>query len=194
MLQKLLWIALGGALGTLSRYGLTSATQRWLGPGFPWGTAVVNVIGCFLLSTLCFCHWPMEPWHRCTNRNICRLYRCFYHLFNACLRNRSIPVRFGNADGNGQCGFPGRGRDRCILPRPCRRQNHLNGRGLCGLVRNVILTCKNRPDLLSAHKLSANIKKIEHDHVTYQSRSPSKKSLPLSSTRINAGKSFTVII
>jgi CrcB protein len=52
MLQKLLWIALGGALGTLSRYGLTSATQRWLGPGFPWGTAVVNVIGCFLFGAL----------------------------------------------------------------------------------------------------------------------------------------------
>ena len=52
MLQKLLLIALGGALGTLSRYGLTSATQQWLGPGFPWGTAVVNVIGCFLFGAL----------------------------------------------------------------------------------------------------------------------------------------------
>ena len=50
MLQKLLWIALGGALGTLSRYGLSSATQQWLGSKFPWGTAVVNIIGCFLLG------------------------------------------------------------------------------------------------------------------------------------------------
>lgn len=48
MWQKLLWIALGGACGTLARYGLGGAIQRLLGPGFPWGTAAVNIIGCFL--------------------------------------------------------------------------------------------------------------------------------------------------
>jgi fluoride exporter len=52
MFQKLLWIAFGGALGTLARYGMSGIVQKWLGPGFPWGTAAVNVIGSFLFGML----------------------------------------------------------------------------------------------------------------------------------------------
>jgi CrcB protein len=51
-LQKLLCIALGGALGTLARYGLSGVVQKWLGSGFPWGTAAVNILGSFLFGTL----------------------------------------------------------------------------------------------------------------------------------------------
>ncbi|WP_300667295.1 CrcB family protein [Desulfoluna sp.] len=48
--QKLLCIAGAGALGTLSRYGLAGFVQRLAGSGFPWGTATVNAIGCFLFG------------------------------------------------------------------------------------------------------------------------------------------------
>ena len=47
---KLLCVALAGGLGTLSRFGLASLVQRLAGPGFPWGTASVNIIGCFLFG------------------------------------------------------------------------------------------------------------------------------------------------
>ena len=49
---KLLGIALAGSLGTLSRFGLSSLVQRLAGGNFPWGTAVVNIIGCFLFGLI----------------------------------------------------------------------------------------------------------------------------------------------
>jgi CrcB protein len=51
-MSKLAWIALAGALGTLARYGLAGAVQRVAGAGFPWGTVVVNLTGCFLAGLL----------------------------------------------------------------------------------------------------------------------------------------------
>jgi CrcB protein len=50
MLDKIVFVALAGAIGTLSRAGLTSVVQRALGERFPWGTLVVNVVGCFLFG------------------------------------------------------------------------------------------------------------------------------------------------
>ncbi len=43
---------MGGALGSLARYGLSGAVQRWLGSSFPWGTAAVNILGSFLFGLL----------------------------------------------------------------------------------------------------------------------------------------------
>lgn len=48
MALKLLWLALAGAAGTLSRYALAGWVQRSAGSGFPWGTMAVNLAGCFL--------------------------------------------------------------------------------------------------------------------------------------------------
>ena len=52
-MYKLLLIAAGGALGTLARYGTSSAMQelsrRWK---FPAGTLLVNLLGCFLIGLL----------------------------------------------------------------------------------------------------------------------------------------------
>jgi len=48
--QKLLWLALAGACGTLARYGLGGWVQRVTSPGFPWGTLAVNITGCFLFG------------------------------------------------------------------------------------------------------------------------------------------------
>jgi fluoride exporter len=49
---RLLWISLGGALGTAARYLLSVWLLRALGPAFPYGTLAVNVIGSFLLGAI----------------------------------------------------------------------------------------------------------------------------------------------
>ncbi len=46
----LLYIAVGGALGAVSRYALASAVTRSLGAVFPYGILSVNVIGSFLMG------------------------------------------------------------------------------------------------------------------------------------------------
>ena len=45
-------VALGGAAGAMARYGVDSAILRAAGPGFPWGTVTVNLIGSLLLGLL----------------------------------------------------------------------------------------------------------------------------------------------
>jgi CrcB protein len=51
VLQLLLLIAFGIA-GTLARYGLQEAVQYRTGSGFPSGTLVVNLLGCFFLGVV----------------------------------------------------------------------------------------------------------------------------------------------
>ena len=48
--QKLLLVALAGAVGTLARYALAGAVQRVAPATFPYGTLVVNVVGCILFG------------------------------------------------------------------------------------------------------------------------------------------------
>lgn len=43
---------LAGLLGTLCRFWLSGFVARKYGETFPWGTLVVNVIGCFLAGSL----------------------------------------------------------------------------------------------------------------------------------------------
>lgn len=47
---QLLWIALAGALGALSRYGITYGARRLFGEQFPSGTLIANVLGCLILG------------------------------------------------------------------------------------------------------------------------------------------------
>jgi CrcB protein len=49
MIQVLL-IGLAGGLGTLARYAIGVWAGKTLGTGFPYGTFVVNVTGCFLIA------------------------------------------------------------------------------------------------------------------------------------------------
>lgn len=51
MMQVLL-VALGGALGSVARYGVGVAAARVLGLGFPFGTLTVNIIGSLLMGVL----------------------------------------------------------------------------------------------------------------------------------------------
>lgn len=48
----ILQVALGGAMGAVGRYLTNVATTRLLGPGFPWGTLTVNILGSFLMGVL----------------------------------------------------------------------------------------------------------------------------------------------
>jgi CrcB protein len=52
MFGTLLQVALGGALGSMARYLTNVSAMRLIGPGFPWGTMVVNVVGSFLMGVL----------------------------------------------------------------------------------------------------------------------------------------------
>lgn len=52
MWQKMLGLAIAGALGALARYGLAGWIQRWHDSSFPWGTLAVNVLGCFLFGLI----------------------------------------------------------------------------------------------------------------------------------------------
>ncbi|MGC9418993.1 MAG: fluoride efflux transporter CrcB [Rhodovulum sp.] len=45
-------VALGGAIGAVGRYLTGVATIRLIGPGFPWGTLTVNILGSFLMGVL----------------------------------------------------------------------------------------------------------------------------------------------
>jgi CrcB protein len=53
---KVLCIAVGGALGAVSRYGVAGLVQGMLrgrpGEAFPWGTLLINVSGCFAMGLL----------------------------------------------------------------------------------------------------------------------------------------------
>jgi CrcB protein len=44
------WVAIGGALGTLARFWLANAMAVWTGAEFPWGTLLINVLGSFVIS------------------------------------------------------------------------------------------------------------------------------------------------
>lgn len=48
----LLWIGLGGAVGSVLRYLIGGVVQRAAHAGFPAGTLVVNIVGCFVIGVL----------------------------------------------------------------------------------------------------------------------------------------------
>jgi fluoride exporter len=47
-----LLVGLGGALGSMARYGMNLAAALWLPAGFPYGTFLVNVLGCAVFGVL----------------------------------------------------------------------------------------------------------------------------------------------
>lgn len=49
-IQLYLAVALGGALGTVARYGLSGAVANAFGETFPWGTLIINVTGSFMIG------------------------------------------------------------------------------------------------------------------------------------------------
>ena len=51
-MEKLVFIGLGGFLGSIARYGLTSLVQTKTESLFPYGTMLVNIVGCFAIGLL----------------------------------------------------------------------------------------------------------------------------------------------
>lgn len=49
-MYHLLVIAAGGAIGAASRHLVNLATLRLIGPTFPWGTLMVNIVGSFVMG------------------------------------------------------------------------------------------------------------------------------------------------
>ena len=46
MTNNWLYLACGGLLGTFARYGVSQTASRFLGVFLPWGTFIVNILGC----------------------------------------------------------------------------------------------------------------------------------------------------
>jgi len=49
-MENLLWIALGGALGTAGRYLISGWVASLIGETFPFGTMLINVTGSFIIG------------------------------------------------------------------------------------------------------------------------------------------------
>lgn len=49
-MQKYFYIALGGSLGTMARYWVSSAVASRLGTKFPYGTFVINISACVIIG------------------------------------------------------------------------------------------------------------------------------------------------
>jgi fluoride exporter len=51
-MERLFWICLAGAVGTGSRYLIALWAAQRLGSAFPYGTLIVNLAGCFLITAV----------------------------------------------------------------------------------------------------------------------------------------------
>lgn len=45
-----LYVAIGGAIGSMARFAVAGAVARGLDEVFPWGTLVANISGCFVIG------------------------------------------------------------------------------------------------------------------------------------------------
>jgi len=50
--MRFLLVASGGALGSIARYALTEFVHRYAPASFPYGTFVVNAMGCMLFGVV----------------------------------------------------------------------------------------------------------------------------------------------
>lgn len=64
MIREIVIVASGGAVGAVARYAIAGLSYRWFSTALPWGTLIVNVIGCFALGALA----EYNQIHRLTNQ------------------------------------------------------------------------------------------------------------------------------
>ena len=50
--MNVLYVAIGGAIGSAARYLVGAWLSSLLGPDFPWGTSFVNVTGSFVIGVV----------------------------------------------------------------------------------------------------------------------------------------------
>lgn len=63
-MSKFIYLIIGGLIGTIARYLLAGVIHEVLGTGFPYGTLIVNLSGCFIigfLSTLADSKFLLAP-------------------------------------------------------------------------------------------------------------------------------------
>ncbi|EKE67234.1 fluoride efflux transporter CrcB [Gallaecimonas xiamenensis] len=67
-MQGLLFVAMGGAVGAMLRFGISEFCVWLLGRGFPYGTLLVNTLGSFLMGILMGLvfagHIDAHPWRQ----------------------------------------------------------------------------------------------------------------------------------
>lgn len=51
-MKLILAIAVGGALGSVTRHLMAARISAWLGSGFPWGIFTVNILGGLVMGVL----------------------------------------------------------------------------------------------------------------------------------------------
>ena len=51
-MTRVILVALGGAIGSVARYGVGAVAAQLLGSTFPWGTLLVNLSGSFLIAVV----------------------------------------------------------------------------------------------------------------------------------------------
>lgn len=49
-MQKYLWIAIGGSLGSIARYWVGATVASRMGTRFPYGTFVINMTACVIIG------------------------------------------------------------------------------------------------------------------------------------------------
>ncbi len=59
-MRLILFAAAGGALGAGMRHFINTVFLSWLGPGFPWATLTVNVVGSLLMGILVQALMPFD--------------------------------------------------------------------------------------------------------------------------------------
>lgn len=47
-----LWVAIGGALGSVARFWVNGLVSEKFGATFPWGTLTINVMGSFVIGII----------------------------------------------------------------------------------------------------------------------------------------------
>jgi CrcB protein len=52
MLRAFLFVGLGGAIGSMARYGVSLAVNKLYTQSFPLATFLINILGCFLIGLL----------------------------------------------------------------------------------------------------------------------------------------------
>ena len=52
MLKNIIYIGLGGGVGSICRFVFSLAFNKWVDASFPWGTFFINVLGSILIGLL----------------------------------------------------------------------------------------------------------------------------------------------
>ncbi len=91
---------MGGFMGANARYLVDGWVQNRVGPGFPYGTFVVNVTGCFLIgafATLAMRHALSDEWRLLIAIGFIGAYTTFSTVEYETLRMLSEGARWGSA-------------------------------------------------------------------------------------------------